>query len=138
MKRNRFDCWSGFVAMLARRSGEANVRYPTECKIPYRRTLLGTCILHRILRISGVPVSHTRTGEFIPFPWRFFGSRLWRARNSKSCSLALKLAEDRPFLAERQNRFVDEVAGPFVVDHGARAEFSDGKESGPRDRKRVV
>src|ERR1035441_4823959 len=84
MKRNRFDCWSGFVAMLARRSGEANVRYPTECKIPYRRTLLGTCILHRILRISGVPVSHTRTGEFIPFPWRFFGSRLWRARNSKS------------------------------------------------------
>src|ERR1039458_3681977 len=88
MKRNRFDCWSGFVAMLARRSGEANVRYPTECKIPYRRTLLGTFILHRILRISGVPVSHTRTGEFIPYPWRFFGSRLWRARNSKSCSLA--------------------------------------------------
>src|ERR1035441_440458 len=40
MKRNRFDCWSGFVAMLARRSGEANVRYPTEgpCLAPVYST----------------------------------------------------------------------------------------------------
>ena len=48
----------------------------------------------------------------------------------------LELTEDRPILSEWQNRFVDEVARPFVVDHRARAEFGDGKE--PRSRKELV
>ena len=49
---------------------------------------------------------------------------------------AFELTEDRPVLAERQDRFVDEVARPFVIGDGARAEFSDGKE--PRPRKEFV
>src|ERR1039458_3440294 len=48
----------------------------------------------------------------------------------------LELTEDRPILAERQNRFVDEVSRPFVVDYGPRTEFGDGKE--PRSRKELV
>ena len=31
-----------------------------------QRRRVWPCILHRVARISGVPVSHTRTGEFIP------------------------------------------------------------------------
>src|SRR5450432_95289 len=72
MKRNRFDSWARFVC----RDACAAAMRPMCDTLQNSRVWL--CILHRVARSSGVPVSHDTAGEFIPAPGDVFGSRLRR------------------------------------------------------------
>src|ERR1017187_6842786 len=72
--------------MLARSSSEASVGCPTEMAGWGKQwTLYNFADSYEMNR---VPVSHAVTGEFIPASERLFGSDLWRAKTSKSCSPA--------------------------------------------------